>query len=237
MADSPFLPLPAEDQGAKIAALRVQLDSLASRVGAAEGRLFSYPPRRVAAFDQNGQPYQYEVLAQQSGSWPGFDNTSFPFQVTVTGSASTGYTATVNPESDLLLSLNPSNSQTITGLGVPLTIDPTNFLIWLYITISYGTVTAATIQHGAYSGGSFDPSKPTYDPSYESWISNDDATPPTPKTQISTNVMIAYSGTTSTADKPVIVQACSTHLYMDERCISGIASLVALPSPYRRYGV
>lgn len=165
MSESAFLPLPSNDQGAKIAAQQAQIDLLTSRVGAAESRLFNYPPLTIQAFDQNATPYRYTILGQQTGYAPA-TATTFPFQVTVQANpASPGnYQASVYWNSSLLLNYVLNNTQTITGLADEVapdgdgnmnwfTFDNGNDLIWLEITLDgFGDVTAAAINSWGLGG-------------------------------------------------------------------------------------
>lgn len=159
---------------------------------------------------------------------------ALPFQVTISGNVDDGYMATVNKESDLLLSLEPDDNLEITGLDTPFEFTPDDDLIWLQVTIADGVATAATIQGKTSDGDNFDPTATAYDDSDMAWIVGNDATPPDPVEQTMLNVLIAFTSTDDD-DNDILVQACSTHLVLDERCINGHPSLIALPSPYRRY--
>lgn len=133
----------------------------------------------------------------------------------------------VTAESDVLKSLLATDVLTITGLGVWTSLNETD-LIWLEITVSGYSATAAAIK----SLGNGDSG---YDPEAFSWTSGgyveaaDNGDPLSPQNIL--RVPIATSELVATV--PVIHQAALLHFLLEIRPVAGRPALVAVPAPYR----
>jgi hypothetical protein len=130
---------------------------------------------------------------------------------------------------DLLLSLQPSNNLTITGLDTWFNLDA-NDLIWIYITVLNYAATAATIQSYGQGNSRFTPTLAAWDDT-GGFVQDDGGIPPK---QIAANCMVAES-TANSNGKPVITQKLFNNLLIENCSIDGVAAIFPFPSTYGRY--
>lgn len=130
----------------------------------------------------------------------------------------------------LLKSLKPSDILTIPNLKTWLPFIA-NDVIWIYLTIAAGVVTAATIQSYGNGNAGFNPTLNVWD-NTGGYVQDDGTTPPSGPNQIALNILIA---TGSTDAVPIVNQKVNTNLLLVNDCISGKAAIVATPSPYGGY--
>lgn len=143
------------------------------------------------------------------------------------------YQAMVNVDSDLLLSLKPTNNMTVTGLGSWFDFIP-NDVITLWIPVTDGVPQSATIQ--SYGQGTT-----TFDPDANAWASGDNSYVINGGSgtaeQTGINVMLAYSIPRTDNGKPYLIQCITTHLRLEWGAIDGLGAYFPFSAPSRRYGI
>jgi hypothetical protein len=189
------------------------------------------PNIRIRQYGLGG--YSISGASQTGGSGAGQQT---PWQVTVRADpANPGqFQAMVNVNSDLLNSLAPDDYATVTGLGTWFPLIA-NDVIWLELAIGGLFATSATIKSYGMGNSEFDPAI-TNPWSTNSFVQNDGGSPPDGPNQTFAIFLVAYA-TPDSNGNPYLVQACSTHLVMENRNINSLAAVFPGPSPYRRYGI
>lgn len=202
--------------------------------------LDGFPPTQI---EDAATGNLYWVLAQLIGSGNGA-NSSIPFSISITGNAIDGYMASVNPNSDLLISAKPDDFLAIDGsggsgvaLGVPIAFNPSDDIIALYIIVD-NTTTPLTPIHagiqGKFAGTSnFDPTLPAWDSSDESFVFDDGASTPQ---QIGINILLGYATTDIVTSLPFFIQCQTTHLLLENCNIDNRPAIYDF-SHRRRYGI
>lgn len=155
----------------------------------------------------------------------------FPFQVTIRRIDAGTYQAKINYNSDLLLSLKPSDNLPISGLDTWFPLIA-NDVIWIYIVVSNQTAVSAKIQSYGQGDGGFNPTLAAWDDD-GGYVQDDGGSPPN---QIAANVMLGWS-TPDASGAPRFVQVASTHFVVKSMCIDGRPAQFVQPSPYGKYGV
>jgi hypothetical protein len=157
-----------------------------------------------------------------------------PFQVVMRSAPGNPneFEAAVNPDSDLLKSLLPSDSLSITGLGVWFPFIG-NDLISLYITVANYVGLTATIQSYGRGNTSFDPNTRAWNGDDDCFVFDNGSSPPS---QSGINLLIAYSYPSSTG-APVLIQSARDHLILTNCAIDGRPAIYPFPAPNRRYGI
>lgn len=144
------------------------------------------------------------------------------------------FQALVYLNSDLLKSLRPDDGQTVTGLNTWFDLI-NNDVIWIEIPISSYAPTGASIDSYGQGDDAFVPTaQPWTEGGYVEAVDNENTSSPQNKLRI----MLAYTQPDEITGNPVLYQKAYTNFYLSY-FPSGILArpaLIALPSPYGRYG-
>jgi len=152
---------------------------------------------------------------------------SAPWSTTVNVDAASGaWTAYVNPHSYLMQSPVRGDIVTISsGLNSPLSLNSAGDFIYLECTVSSLAPGTATVNSGS-AGGTFDPTKPAWDPGGQGYLANDGATPPN---QTFFRVLLSTIAPDSKGN-PVITPCCLNHLLIFNVADTGEAAINAFPA-------